>query len=342
MRNKNLISVILSVIASFSFVVLAVNASTTISTDITTGGALTVTGVSTFNGTLYASNTATFDSAKITDGKGLTLGSSGSNPTTAVEGMIYYDSTNRAIKLYDGTQWFTVGTTTNGVTLSGNKVQLSDYTTQYITFGTTTQSGFSVLTLGATTTASIPLTIKAVTSQSANLLQIYDSANTELFAIDKVGNASTSQITTNGTLWVNGFATTTGSNGNFATQGSVGVASSTPYVALGVTGTTTSSTGMVIGAFGTPMYQVLSGTCTITPQIGTLADGSATTTTCTATGVVGGEKTFITPANLPKYLYLNSASSTAANTIQISIGAATTTTISAATSYSGWSWMAIR
>jgi len=60
--------------------------------------------------------------------------------------------------------------------------------------------------------------------QSANLFQVLNSATTELFAVDYGGNASTSAITTTGDLYVNGNATTTASNGNIATRGTMTVA----------------------------------------------------------------------------------------------------------------------
>lgn len=48
--NRGPVSVLLSVVASVLFVTVAVNAATTISTDITTGGVLTVSGLSNLNG----------------------------------------------------------------------------------------------------------------------------------------------------------------------------------------------------------------------------------------------------------------------------------------------------
>lgn len=118
--------------------------------------------------------------------------------------MLYYDSSSKVIKLNDGNSWFTVGTSTSGMSLSGNRVQLSDLDNQYMTIGTTTQQGFSVLTVEATSTAAIPLTIVARSGQTANLLQIINESGTELFAIDANGNASTSAITIGGALYVTG------------------------------------------------------------------------------------------------------------------------------------------
>jgi len=346
MRKKDLIPILFSVFLSVVFVAVAVNAATTISTNITTDGTLAVTGASTFtgtalfNGNLQASSTALFTGATtfyatttIAASKLLVLGSSESNLNGASAGSIFYDSVNRSIKLYDGSQWFTVGTTTNGVQLSGSQIKMSDLTTQYVTFGTTTQTGLSVLTVTATTTTSIPLTLRAEASQTANLFQVKNILGTNLFALDASGNASTTMISTTGNIWVNGFATTTGSNGNFSTQGTLtasstlqvtgnslfygtlGVASSSPYVALGVTGTTTSSAGMVVGGSGTAINQILKGTCNLigTPTI------TATTTAamdCAFTGVKVNDIIFFSqPTTTPStfqgwhLVYANASSS---------------------------------
>ncbi|MBU1091524.1 hypothetical protein KKA27_01515, partial [Patescibacteria group bacterium] len=192
-----------------------------------------------------------------------------------------YNTASKVIKMYDGSDWFTVGTTTSGLTLSGHRLQLADLN-HYLTLGTTTQSGLSMLTLEATSTAAIPLTLRGYASQTANLFQVHDVAGTELFALDFAGNASTTMISTTGNIWVdgiltvagnsvqasadigggyntlgtgsgitlstagkiqlnsdlevNGYATTTASNGNFNTNGSIAIASTTPAQELTVTG----------------------------------------------------------------------------------------------------------
>lgn len=149
-QNKNFISVALSVVLTFAFVVVAVDAATTISTNINTAGTLTVTG-------------------------------------------------------------------------------------NHVLIGTTTQSGLSVLTLEATSTAAIPLTLRGYDSQTADLFRAHDVGGTELFAIDFAGNASTTMISTTGNIWVNGYATTT-SAGNINIEGTMGIASSTPAEEFGITG----------------------------------------------------------------------------------------------------------
>lgn len=54
-------------------------------------------------------------------------------------------------------------------------------------FGTSTFSGLSILTVGATSTESIPLTLKAVSGQTANLFQIQNAASANLLMVDSEG-----------------------------------------------------------------------------------------------------------------------------------------------------------
>ena len=159
-------------------------------------------------------------------------------------------------------------------------------------------------------------------------------------ALTKIlGNASTTMVSLSGSLWVGGNATTTASNGNFVTQGSVGVASSSPYVALGVTGTTTSSAGMVIGATGSPINKLLVGTCTVTA--GSITASSTLSVDCAATGVATGDKVFVTPYISDNGIVFVSASSTATNVIQVSLfNVGLTGAVNPADNL--WSWMAIR
>ncbi len=271
-------------ILSFAFVFAIVQAATTVSTSITTGGDLSVTGATTlsgnvtlgdantdialFTGKLHASTTALFTGVA-THYETVNLYNS-STAGTATEGGIYYDSDDKLIKLYDGTDWVNVATSTggSGLTVSGTKMQLTSLTT-YLTIGTTTQSGLSQLTLEATSTVAIPLTIRGYNGQIADHFRIHNVAGTELFAIDSQGRASTTGFTVTGTgnSWFNGFATTTGTNGNFVTQGSIGAGglAAAPATAIEAIGTA-SSTGLMVGGGGggTAITRILHGTCNLT------------------------------------------------------------------------------
>jgi len=210
--KKYYLPIAISTMVAFLFTIVTAYGATTISTNINTGGTLTVsgasvlsstlavTGASTLTGNVTAQGTLTVtgtsalnDTVTIAAAKGLVLGSNASDITGSA-GMIYFDSTNKSIKLHDGSEWFTVGTTTNGFTLSGKRLQAADLN-YYYTFGTTTQTGLSVLTLTASTTNSIPLTIRGEASQTANLLQVQNILGTELFALDFAGNASSTMLT---------------------------------------------------------------------------------------------------------------------------------------------------
>jgi len=340
--KKYYLPMTISVVVAFLFTMVFAYGSTTIDTSINTGGSLTVSGAATIggaatlNGALTANSTATFTSgATMSDTLVLYNAASAG---TATEGGIYYDSTNSVIKMYDGTNWFTVGTSTIGTSLYAPRLQM-DSLSYYMTYGTTTQSGLSVMTLEATSTAAIPLTIRAYTNQTANLLQIHNVAGTELFAVDYQGSASTTVLSASGNVYVGGALAVTGAVGITGLTSMSG-ASTTGAVTIG---TLASTTQLNVGGAMTnsTISGILFGTCTIDPDDGyILAAVGATTTACTATGVTTDYKVFVTP-NLPTGLALSSASSTANNTIRVMIITATSTS-PAIGAYGTWSWMAIK
>lgn len=202
--NKNVYSVVLSVVLSFAFVAASVFASSTISSNISTDGTLSVSGITTANGALHASTTLVVTGASTLYGtttimaQPLVLGMMATSPNGQTEGTIFYDSTNKIIKLYDGASWFTVATSTGGMVLSGSRIALSDLTTQYVTLGTTTPQGASIMTLEATSTKAIPLSLVAYESQTANIFQVKNIASTNLLFINSAGalfGSSTAQFT---------------------------------------------------------------------------------------------------------------------------------------------------
>ncbi len=347
MRKQSLL-ILTSVAISFLFVAIYTYGATTISTDISTG-ALTATSA-TISGTTALNNTVT-----IAASKGLTLGSSESNLASGAAGMIYYNSLSKVIKMYDGASWFTVGTSTSGITLDASRLRLSDVN-YYLTIGTTTPQGLSMLTLEASTTATIPLTLVRYYGQTANLFQVQTSGGANLFALDYAG-----RLTTN--LGVNGYATTTAATGAFATRGAI-AASSTLQVtgttrlydtltlanadtianasagAVAISGTTTMAAGAAIGTSGTPIIQVLTGTCTVNFGL-SLPAGMSTTTACTANGVRADDKIFMTPAGLETYVAFSNASSTADSVIRVQVFNTSTSTILTIAPHT-WYWMAVR
>jgi len=335
---------------------------TTIGTNISTGGTLSVTGVTTFNSIAY-----TWPSAD---------GSSGQLLSTDGSGALTWSTSSPS----SGGGWTDDGTVVRLTTVS-------DQTT----IGTTTVSGLSQLTIGATTTAASPLTLKGVTGQTANLFQIISSADADLFSVNSAGaiNASSTlaitgvsnfyndlyvnsyatttssngnfathgTLSASGTLLVtgigtfydnvnfNGYATTTGSNGDFTTNSKIGVASSSPYLALGVTGTSTASAGMLIGSEGSGITQFLFGTCTYNPSASITASTTLSTNCTGATGVETFDRVFVTPVSLEEGLVMTSASSTISDVIQVTVhntGQGTVLGADISPASATWNWMAIR
>ncbi|MEK7596200.1 MAG: hypothetical protein AAB564_01470, partial [Patescibacteria group bacterium] len=116
--------IIFAVLLSFLLVVLITNAATTISTNISTDGTLTVTGLSTFNGSVHASSTLLVtDVARYYE---TVVFKNASAAPTAVTGGIYYDTDDSLLKLYDGTNWVNVATSTggSGIVVSGSRMQM--------------------------------------------------------------------------------------------------------------------------------------------------------------------------------------------------------------------------
>ncbi|MBI2096207.1 MAG: hypothetical protein HYT43_01070 [Candidatus Taylorbacteria bacterium] len=138
------------------------------------------------------------------------------------------------------------------------------------------------------------------------------------------------------------FLFVSGNNGN------VGLGSTSPTQVLSVTGTTTSSLGMRIGATGSGITQLRFGTCTYNPGVAINASTTVSTNCTGATGAQTFDRVFVTPVELEAGLVLVAASSTADDVIQVSVfntgwrnGGALNGASVTPTSRS-WFWMAIR
>jgi fibronectin-binding autotransporter adhesin len=127
---------------------------------------------------------------------------------------------------------------------------------------------------------------------------------------------------------------------NISTGGTLSVTgAATLSSTLAVTGASTLTGGATVGSSGTAITQVLFGTCTVT--LGSITASTTAITTCTATGVTTSDKVFVTPYITNNGIFMVSASSTAADTIQIAVHNV---------GYTGavnpddnsWRWMAIR
>lgn len=366
MKSNKIFSMALSVFVSFVFIFAVTFAATTISTNINTGGTLTVSDTSTLTGAVTMSSTlgvtglttlvnasstmltvsggAYLATTTLTGGNSLILGTRTTDPSGQTEGSVYYNSGSKVIKLYDGSNWFTVGTTTSGLTLSGQRLQLADLN-YYTTFGTTTQSGLSMLTLEATSTASLPLTLRGFTGQTADLFRLHNSSGTELFALDASGNASTTMISTTGNLWVGGNATTT-SAGAFSINGLatlLGGATTTTLTLLNgetITNATdgtitlTAATTTLVGTASTsaikigdePNAPIINGLVFGYCSFGDVTSFTASTTKyadCTTTpagALVAGDRVFVqATSSLDSMFVITAASTTGVSTINLRI-----------------------
>ena len=288
-RKARWLSMTITVVAGVFFVTMVVNAATTISTSIITGGGV------------YATSTAEIDGL-------LTL--------------TYASSTSQSL---------------SGNLMVGGRATTTGSSGNIATQGTLLVTGLSTLAAASSTLF------------SANFAEFGGIATTTFLTTGFVGVASTSpwalfSINPNG---ISGPAFAVGSSSAtnlvVTNGGNVGVASTSPYVALGVVGTSTASLGMRIGGTGSGVTQLLFGTCSV--DFPSTAASSTSVATCSAAGVGTVDRIFITPQNVPNQFVVTGASSTAANTIQISgfnlgtqggVGAAVDPV--AAT----YSWMALR
>jgi len=245
LKNRAFYAVVFSVVMSLAFVSYIATAATTISTNISTGGTLSVTGVSTLTGNVYASSTA---NALVVTGQArfydqVVLDSAASDPTGDAAGAMYWDTANKLIRVYDGTDWRTVASSTSGsgglIVGATNGIRFNTIATGYMALGTSTlpiatiNAGNALLFLNSTTTATVPLLISGVGGGDlSDMIRVVNGVYTEVFAVDAVGNASTTGLSigrANGFLMVGGYATTTGSNGNIATEGTLAVISTSAF-----------------------------------------------------------------------------------------------------------------
>lgn len=152
----------------------------------------------------------------------------------------------------------------------------------------------SVISVIATVILSVMLIAAIVEAATTISTNISTGGTLNVTGLTTLGFASSTTQSLTGNLIVNGYATTTGASGNFATQGTLTVVG-TADVTGNTTLASTTATGFKVGQVGTRHTVIISGTCNI------LADSSINATTtgyadCAATGVVAADKVFFTLA----------------------------------------------
>ena len=231
------------------------------------------------------------------------------------------------------------------LTVSGS-VFASSIGTNFVVDGTLTAGGNMTVPAAYSLDVATAGTLNVGTT-TATLVQIGNaSSNTSILGNLLIPAAYSIDVAAAGALNIGtttANAITIGKSGvNTNVAGRLGVASTTPYVALGVTGTTTSSAGIVVGALGSPINQIVFGTCT--PSFGAVNASSTAVATCTATGVTNTSgNAIVTPASgLPNFVVMQSASTTGANTIQIEILNTGINGVAATVNSAVFNWMSIR
>lgn len=370
--RKNTAIIFFSALISFLFVAVITYAATTISTNVNTGGTLTVTGASTLTGAVWATSTlqvtgnvTTYGASVLNENSGandfrvesdnsthmlyvdgtndrvgigsstpiaffsvgegagtvtgdiymtggLTVGSTSTansiegtvllastrmTDPTGTEGLIYYNSSSKKVRLYNGTSWGVIGTST-GLDLIGSNIRMVTPGTDYFTLGTTTAQGASLATLEATSTLAIPLTLVARDAQAAHLFQIRNSGSANLLyvnsagalfgsstaqvsgalttygavtlgdaaadAITITGNASTTNaLSVGGAFYVGGNATTTSAgaltlNGALVANGAVTLGDAASDV-ITITGNASTTGGLTVGTLASTTQLVVGG-----------------------------------------------------------------------------------
>ncbi len=336
-KNSRFQSALMGAVLAVLFTTVSVYGATTISTNISTEGTLSVTGASTLTGLTtmgYASSTGQSLTRNITVGGmstttgssgnvelrgGLTVGDATANslagtillagyttalePTGVTQGTIYYNSTNKTLKMFDGSNWFTVGTTTGGLSLNTNNIRLDDVTRRNMTLGTTTQpsAGKALVTLEATTTASIPLSIVGYSGQTGHLLDVFNGSS--------ISSPKLLYISSSGGL----FASSTGAFGGTLTVGGAVTATST----LNVTGLTTLgfASTTAISLNGADSNFMVNGYATTTALNGNIATAGTLT--------VVGTSNFTGVATIT-YASSTSFSTSVASTTNLTLGAGST------------------
>lgn len=269
-------SIVVSVVCSMLLVFAVVEAATTISANINTGGTLLVTGIGHLQADLNVY------------GNDFNLGTGTATSTLSGGFGIGVGTTTPGAA-------FAVATSTAGLNTAFLLSNLGSNYTFYAEDAANDSSPFVIDSGGKVGTGTTsPWGLFAIESVNGTV-----GASTPIFVVSDQG-------TTTPFLMVDG------------NDGRVGIASSSPFVRLGITGTTTSSAGAILGINGSPVNQIRFGACTL--DSGFIQASSTLIVSCTgATGVTATDNIFITATKLEYGLSLVSASSTAADAISIAV-----------------------
>jgi len=322
LRSESTLQIGLISLVAFLAVAGAVWATTTIGTNITTGGSIYATSslVVTGGTTLYSTLTAT------------TTVITANNDQAAVLTVRQDEATGNILTLKDsGTPVFWIGP--SGIVYASSTLLVTGATTHYSTLTATT----TVIT--ANNDQADVLTVRQ-DEATLNILTLKDSA-INVLTVGPTGNVVVQPSAVSPTAFSVKVPTTGKPIFDVDTTNSL---ASTTALFVPQSGTNTprfnaSSTGVSIGN-GTKIANVFFGTCQVT--YGNILASTTAVANCTATGVASGDKVFVTPNISNSNIIFSSASSTAAgDIIQIAVyNTGVIGTVNPDDNY--WSWMAVR
>ncbi|MBI2096371.1 MAG: hypothetical protein HYT43_01925, partial [Candidatus Taylorbacteria bacterium] len=158
-------------------------------------------------------------------------------------------------------------------------------------FGGSAAIGNSTVSIIASSTNAVPLTIQGASGQTANLFRIENSGGTELFYANSSGAlfaSSTLQVTSNSIFYGSLGIGTTSPGTSFSVQGvgNFAIGTSTLYQGLAVGGLTATSSGLTVS--GGSISLTSSATSTFNQGLNITAGCFAVSGNCAVTGASGG------------------------------------------------------
>ena len=355
-RATDVASAVVVSVLLFTFVA---QAASTISTNISTGGTLAVTGASTLTGALYATSTAVVTGDILTYANG-TFGDSATADQYIFAGGLQASSTalmGGGFRTYgnwtiDQAATTTVAISQAGINFDSNTFVIDPNSDRIGILTSTPKTALEIVGTASTSALISSGAINASTTLGVTGTATFfgTASSSNVIASVTLGVATTTPSATLGVLGSGYFTLGLGvgqlntTAGTIIASSNIGVATATPASALGVVGTTTISAGILVGAAttGNSISAIMMGTCTYNPGASITASTTLSTNCTGATGVRSGDRVFVTPRDLANYLVMTSASSTATNdVVQVSVynmGWGGPLTPASAT----WSWMALR
>lgn len=349
-------------VALAALVVVPVYAATTVGTNISTGGTLSVTGASTLTGAVtatggiasgagvtvpaaYALDAASTGVLNIGTTTATTINIGRSGQTQALLGNATVAGTLSVTGISTLTGNLGIGTSTPGTALGVTGAGVFTGPLTFTWLNATSTIATSTLSTGGLAVGTNQFIIQQTsgsvgigTTTPSQLFSVHGNSyhsGTSFFGaaitatstlnvtgLTTLGNASTSALSITGNLYVNGFATTTGANGNIATAGT-----------LGVTGASTLTGGVTVGT-GNAITGIIAGYCSFS-DVTSFTASTTKYTDCTTTptgALTTATRVFVQATSSLESMYvIQAASSTGVSTINIRIlntgldGAADTT-----------------